>query len=521
MQKKNIIILTLIILGIVSVFGLSYAYFVSNISTENKGNSNTSISTGSAVEAILEIPNKSDDTKIIPGYKTSKEYILKGKGDSNSIPTNASLVVSPTLGDFSKYVYWHLYKSDEEITCTRNLDTSSLEIKYISNCIIPDSAKLVLSGNSDTTHINITVNYNTNDKYYLVTEYLDNNKDQSNLMNKSFSIDVSLERVSNTIQDNIIASLDTSGKCPTLNGDGSVKVTAIESKNSLLCSAPDNYGTSYYFRGNVARNYVKFASYYWRIIRINGDGSIRLIYDGTSAHENGESSTDRIIGKSAFNEIYNDNAYVGYMYGTPGSSTYEDTHKNINDSTIKKYIDTWYENHLLNTEYEQYLGDNNFCGDRSISSNNGGKGYGKEFTFYRWGMRPWSNNVVSASSNKVTLKCAQKNDSYTVNDYEIGNASLKYKIGLINTDELVVSGGWQGDNSNYYNYSGNQIWTMTPNYLDDVYHVAALSFTTESGAITFGYDAGRLYGVKPVINLKPNALKSGLGTIESPYLVTK
>ena len=48
------------------------------------------------------------------------------------------------------------------------------------------------------------------------------------------------------------------------------------------------------------------------------------------------------IGVSAFNENFNDNAYVGYMYGTPGSSTYEQTHANINDSTIKTYIDNWY-----------------------------------------------------------------------------------------------------------------------------------------------------------------------------------
>ena len=86
-----------------------------------------------------------------------------------------------------------------------------------------------------------------------------------------------------------------------------------------IYEAEDDYGTSYYYRGAVENNYVQFAGYYWRIIRINGDGSIRIIYDGTSAHENGESSSDRQIGISAFNEQYNDNAYVGYMYGTPGS----------------------------------------------------------------------------------------------------------------------------------------------------------------------------------------------------------
>ena len=76
MKKRNIIIITLIILGIVSILGLSYAYFVSNITIENKDNSNTSISTGSAVEVILEAPKKVDNTKVIPGIKTSKEYIV-------------------------------------------------------------------------------------------------------------------------------------------------------------------------------------------------------------------------------------------------------------------------------------------------------------------------------------------------------------------------------------------------------------------------------------------------------------
>ena len=69
-----------------------------------------------------------------------------------------------------------------------------------------------------------------------------------------------------------ITLVDTTGKCPTVNSDGSVNVTSAESENSLLCMASDNYGTSYYFRGNVQNNYVYFANLYWRIIRINGDG---------------------------------------------------------------------------------------------------------------------------------------------------------------------------------------------------------------------------------------------------------
>ena len=72
--------------------------------------------------------------------------------------------------------------------------------------------------------------------------------------------------------------------------------------------AEDDLGITYYFRGNVENNYVKFANYYWRIIRINGDGTIRIVYAGTAAHENGYSDSDTkdmIIGESAFNLKYN------------------------------------------------------------------------------------------------------------------------------------------------------------------------------------------------------------------------
>ena len=520
MKKKNIIIVMAIVLGIVSILGLSYAYFVSNISTENKDNSNTSISTGSAVEAILEIPSKGHDTKIIPGIKTSKEYIVKGKGDSNSIPTEASLVVNASLGDFKDVVKWKLYKSDEEITCTRELDTTSLKIKYISNCTIPDDATLVLDSDNSylINYINLTINYNTYNKYYLVTEYIDTNEDQSDLMDKSFSIDVSLEKRIVSIQDNIIASLDTSGKCPTVNDDGTVSVTAAESENSLLCSAPDAYGTSYYYRGNVTNNYVYFAGFYWRIIRINGDGSVRMIYDGTSAHANGEASEDRIVGMSVYNDKYTDNAYVGYMYGTPGSSSYAETHANKNDSNVKKYIDAWYENNLKNTDYEKYLADNIFCNDRSISAGKYGSafnnlGYGGNATGYRWIYFPWDDNDYN---DKVFLSCKQKNDAFTVDDTFYGNGNLKYPISLISSDEAVLNGTYNSKNSNFFLYSGYEYWFITPTKFNTEATINERMVASGVLGYTQGYKES---GVKPVINLKINALKKGLGTINAPFVV--
>ena len=154
---------------------------------------------------------------------------------------------------------------------------------------------------------------------------------------KRSKCNIYFKSLENFILANKTFYLDEMGRCPTMNSDGTVTVTGIEATYGYLCKAKDAYGESYYYRGNVTNNYVKFAGYYWRIVRINGDGTVRVIYDGTSAHANGENSADRQIGMNAFNSNKNDNAYVGYMYGKTGASTYADTHANTNDSTIKTY----------------------------------------------------------------------------------------------------------------------------------------------------------------------------------------
>ena len=96
---------------------------------------------------------------------------------------------------------------------------------------------------------------------------------------------------------------------------------------ALLASAEDDNGTSYYFRGAVTNNYVEFANKCWRIVRVGGDGSVKLILhnDNTtgaanpcdSANNNASAAFARYSGTtdtSAFNLSYNDNAYVGFKY---------------------------------------------------------------------------------------------------------------------------------------------------------------------------------------------------------------
>ena len=338
-------------------------------------------------------------------------------------------------------------------------------------------------------------------------------------LSKRTKCNVYFKKLTSKVPD-IIAQLDTSGKCPTMNADGSVNITGVEATNSYLCKAKDVYGDSYYYRGNVTNNYVKFADKYWRIVRINGDGTVRVIYDGTSAHANGESSSDRQIGTSAFNSSYNDNAYVGYMYGQTGASTYADAHANTNDSTIKAYIDNWYKTNIVGTANEQYLADNVFCNDRSIStyttSPNTKLGYGTNSTYYRWVYGPWSG--TNYGNMTMMLTCPQKNDAFTVSDTTNGNGALTYPVGLLSTDEIVLAGGWSANNSGYYLYSGQSLWGSSPIYFTGSY--AGVHYVGALGNADVNSYVNRYNAVRPVFNLKAEVLVQGSGTASDPYRIS-
>lgn len=284
--------------------------------------------------------------------------------------------------------------------------------------------------------------------------------------------------------------------------------TSIEDGTNGIYSAEDDLGTSYYFRGNVTNNYVKFANYYWRIIRINGDGTIRMIYAGTSAHANGyndSSANNMSIGTSAFNSSNNDNTYVGYMYGTKGASTYANTHSNTTNSTIKTELDSWYDTNIVNTGNEKYIADAIYCNDRSLSS---GTGIGKTKTTYTAQTR--------MSNGKPTLKCANNSDKFTKST-TIGNGKLTKMMGLITSDEVMYAGEkYVVTNKEYYLYSGKYYWTMTP-YSYSI-GVARAGSVNGYGSLSY-FRVNDDFPVRPVVSLKSDAISGGSGTAESPFFV--
>ena len=309
-------------------------------------------------------------------------------------------------------------------------------------------------------------------------------------------------------QGNIAKTTLTALNLSSSSGTPNFTITSPGDGTNGIYSAKDDLGTSYYFRGNVTNNYVKFANKYWRIIRINGDGTIRMIYAGTSAHANGyndSSANDMNIGTSAFNSSRDDNTYVGYMYGTKGATTYANTHSNTTNSTIKTKLDSWYDTNIVNTGNEKYIADAIYCNDRSVSS---GTGIGTTTTIYAAQTR--ENNGTP------TLKCANNNDKFTKST-TLGNGKLTKMIGLITTDEVMYTGGGYGAlNENYYLYSGNSYWTMAP--LSFASGNARVGGVTGSGSFSNFYVTGTV-AVRPVVSLKSDAISGGNGTAASPFLV--
>ena len=271
-----------------------------------------------------------------------------------------------------------------------------------------------------------------------------------------------------------------------------------------IYESQDNLGTTYYFRGDVENNYVYFANYYWRIIRINGDGGIRMIYDGTTPHDNGESSTDRQTGTSAFNSSDSSNAYVGYKYGSTSATTYEETHKNTTNSTIKQSIDSWYKTNISDKGFSSYLVDSIYCNDRSLSS---GTGIGTTETIYKAGERLNTNKTP-------TFYCAQSNDKFTVNTSK-GNGSLQYPVGLITLDELMYAGATSKANSSLYLSTGTNYFTMTPATINP--QLKAANFGFNSSKIIEYTTVSSSYGIRPVITLNGSTKLQGTGTKTDPF----
>ncbi len=293
-------------------------------------------------------------------------------------------------------------------------------------------------------------------------------------------------------------------------------ITFTETNTGTLYKATESIAGNtpkdvYYFAGDAKNNWVKFGGFYWRIIRTNYDGSIRLLYSGTS-----HNTTEGYIGKSAFNSTFKDPMYVGYMYGTSGSL--DSNRTNTNNSTIKTYIDNWYNNNL--SSYSKYISTEAvYCNDRELAQ---GSTYKTGNTTFDYAPRGRLDTNKTPAYNCTNIK-----DAFSGSNSE---AKLTYPIGLMTADEVAYAGGKAFTNLPspyawyYLNSAGGSITGSTYWYsLSPIYWYGSFSWVWGvAGSDNTGYlgrnDVLGSLAVRPVISLKSCTLYStGNGAPETPY----
>ena len=575
MEKKNKLIILGVIILLLVASGLTFAILTWN-STMIKLGINTNCFTinyakGNNISGSLKLINEED---LISNNKfTIKEGVgVSGvniginsncsiEGYGNIILNITNISSAFTTGSSKGALKYAVLKNTSTITDPTQISTTSL---------LNQSFDIEKKGSIDTsgTLKLLTKQLSNTELYkYIIVIYVDNNLAGNDVTSATFQGNISADATQGRINaditlnylnkfNNTIKLANDTPDFTTVSGNNGVKMkhdsfkfsqtaTGVGDGTKGIYKAEDDFGTSYYFRGAVENNYVKFANFYWRIIRINGDGSIRMIYAGTSAHANGESETDSFIDKTAYNTNYQDNGYVGYMYGnfttptncntdnntgvttcTGGSTSYEEAHANINDSTIKTYIDNWYNDNLK--DYAYALEDTIYCNDRSITPVDNfagvtltGIGKGIENTAYSGFTRSYINHTPS-------LKCVNKNDRFTVNN-SIGNTKLTNPIALITSDEVYMAGAFTYNyiddflikNTDFYLYNGNLYWTMTPfgtfRKYSRVEEVS--SFLSGGYQIVQVVSSNGNRGVRPVVSLSSDAISGGKGIMNDPFIV--
>ena len=502
------------------IFASSYAYFKTKIINNTNpfsvkvGKVDLLIDTNQiTIENAAPILDEDKNEKAV-----TKTFTIKRTSDSNlDICYNLYLVIDQITDNIknSKYLKYELTDKKSGEVISKNLSTAAysegkstilLKNQYLSD--------------SDTTGVEYEL------KVWLSYDEVE---DQTSLLGGSLTAHLYVSGMQGTacpasvetlpaLKDKLLADN------PTISTRTNFSTPFTTNTANTLYKATENGTDVYYFAGQDTastpiNNWVKFGKnssnqdLYWRIIRTNADGSIRLLYHGTST-----TATDAYIGKSAFNTTSNSPKYVGYMYGNT-DATPEEARTNTNDSTIKTSIDNWYANNM--TSYTKYLSTTAvYCNDRELAS---GATYSttEEFYFKTQG-RLYTNKTP-------TYDCTNNNDKFTV-DASTGNGKLTYPIALMTADEIAYAGGvayknapmWYYTNSSLESSTGALWWgSLSPSSWDGNVYSWYVSGSDYPGGLGSDdvYDSG---GVRPAVSLKTCVQwKSGNGTSETPYEIVE
>ena len=546
--NKRVAFVILFALLFLTTFGVSFAYFVSR--TSNTGVGIKDITTTIVVEdteIVVRGEINLDDLNIYPGHKNLSAISVTATGDqlvTYDLIWTGENTLNTTL---NYYVYRTNDLQNPSINCELVTESSSFKI-YYETCTengFNTLGDVVSSGEISSTTESMEFVLLSDESlqatsegqtvyYVVVLEYPNLDESQNIDINGAFNgvVSIKTEYSSSESPDPgpepepepdpepeiILLSdkiLEDNGGIDVIEMKGTPNFNSSATANEGMYANTEGSGTTYYFRG-AANNWVYFAGFYWRIIRINANGSVRLIYQGTDVLGNGQ------IGTSSFNSSTNHNAYVGYMYGDTGTGflgigapDYSETHANETASAIKSVLDNWYQSVATNLS-SNIDTEAGFCGDRSPSS---GDGAAQQATTY-------TSQARLESGKNPSFDCANTNDLYTASGSSNGNGVLQYPVGLISADEVSFAGGVYGtNNTSFYLYTGLNYWTMTPYEMEVSGSVFSRSYAAKNmyvGSSLNNNVVSNSYGVRPVINIKGDIqISSGTGTSSDPYVVVE
>ena len=512
-KKHKRIMIYVMIISLICVVGVSYAFFTAGMSSETS-------TTVRADAGTMKITYDGGANINLAGiYPKDDVWATKTITVTGNNTTDAEMYYKLTL-----VVDSNTFKTDDPLQYELVSTNTSTNGE-----IIPNISKKDITGTSIELGSGHFVKANNAKHTYLLKIYYPRKATSQNAnQGAAFSAHVEITSTKAPTVSNLakVILANNEVKAP-LTTPGAAISTADE---ALLASAEDDYGTSYYFRGAVTNNYVEFANKCWRIVRVSGDGSVKLILHNDNptgaanpcdaANNSASAAFARYSGetyKSAFNEKTDDNAYLGFMYGAAGATDYASTHANTNKSTILTNLETWYNNNI--SDYADKIADTVWCNDKTIvkdttynpssyGGNATGLGFGINKTWYGAAQRLLSTSG-SAGGTGPSLKC--NGDLSKINS----------KVGLITADELAFAGYAYGlENSTTYlqeNATDTYWCSLSPGLFNGSYALVwyIIGSSGDFAHVYVFYTSG----VRPSISLKSTTNVTGNGTSEDPYVV--
>ena len=413
----------------------------------------------------------SDDTDFSDGSMNDKTFTL-----TVNVYADGKVVTSEEQNSYSNASIKSVSVDNTELTKVENKDyqyetalpegttSTTLDIETENKYAKVTVEKIDNLAYSDTTS-NIkrlstkkTLDLNSGDNYFKVT-VTSENKETINEYKIKISVIESVSIFGK--QYSVIQKAPTLTATSEKSGD----------ESGLYKSNDTNTGDStYYFRGDIKNNYVSFAGQTWRIVRVNEDGTIRIVMqDGINSNA-----------KYAFNSNYNNYTYMYYT-----------------NSQARTTLESWYQTNI-------------------VSKADLAKSVASGAYYCEQAKAKVSSSYTSGNAN-MTLYSRYTPDFKCSSDGN-GKGVVNASVGLLNYDEVVYAGGYYNQsNSNYYLYNNTWFWTMSPAGFSGSY--SSVWYVDASGFIDYN-SVDYPYAVRPVLNLTANTqISDGDGTKDSPFVV--